>query len=667
MLFRPSAQALTCLALSGLILLLAGLWHPAPAWAGELRIATQADRIDLNSHFDHAVDSSRTAGADQMAAPGIAWERTGRQSFGYSHDVHWFRLVLRRDQTAPASWILRLGRPYLDEVTVYIGDLGTAMDAPPHWRRVALGDHVRASARPLRDRLFSVDLDLPADREVTLMIRVESTSSVMLDARMVTPERFAEQFGGESLMFGLFFGALGVLVLLHLTLGNWIGDRAHMYYGAFALTQFVGYLFIDGYGTLIFDLGWPRMPDGVQSLCNFLGAATATAMWIHILRLRELHPRTLRIAQGLIAFHLFLAAIGWGRLYALAATLAVPVNLCAIVIAVMLSLRQLRNAPRNGPLLCYFLAVVTVGVGFVFHHFGILGLATATEMPENILQISSLAHMAFLSLGLIYRIRHLERERSAARALAAEAAVRADGQRAMVAMLSHEFRSPLATIHSAAQMIRFRQPELEDSSSQRLERIEDTARGLSALIDVFLAGEALEQGRFALDRRPCAVADLVAAVLRLLGPPARRVVVAPFAAIDIDADRHLLAVALRNCLANALAYSPGESPVRLSVIASGQTVDIVIADSGPGMSTADLQNVGKPFFRGGAAKGTVGSGLGLSMVRNIAQAHRGRMRIDSALGQGTAVTLSLPRQCPEAEPPERADETRAAAIVAAPA
>ena len=94
-------------------------------------------------------------------------------------------------------------------------------------------------------------------------------------------------------------------------------------------------------------------------------------------------------------------------------------------------------------------------------------------------------------------------------------------------------------------------------------------------------------------------------------------------------------------LDNALRYSPGGSPITVEARRAGAEVTVAIRDGGIGIPAADLPHVFDRFVRGSNAL-PGGTGLGLPVARAIAEAHGGRLSIDSSEGQGTCVTLILP-------------------------
>jgi len=111
----------------------------------------------------------------------------------------------------------------------------------------------------------------------------------------------------------------------------------------------------------------------------------------------------------------------------------------------------------------------------------------------------------------------------------------------------------------------------------------------------------------------------------------------------IRADREAIGRALWNLLDNAAKYAPG-SAVLVTTAASGGTVRIAVRDEGPGIPPGRHEDVFKEFVRanGAAAKAVGGTGLGLAMVRRIAEAHGGRASVESTSGHGATFTIELP-------------------------
>lgn len=210
---------------------------------------------------------------------------------------------------------------------------------------------------------------------------------------------------------------------------------------------------------------------------------------------------------------------------------------------------------------------------------------------------------------------------------------------AFASRAAHELRTPLHTIALALHVLRN-----HPGQPTALERAEASARRLAQTIDDILrfsrAGGAPEPGG------ACAVQAVVDAVAAELGPSAveaglELVTDAPADLGVAMAEGHLRTV-LQNLVGNALKYGRSAGG-RVAVRAEGQGgwVALTVSDSGPGIPRDALSRVFEPFFRGSTQ--AEGYGLGLPTVKRLVEAHGGLVRLTSAPGQGTTVTVQLPR------------------------
>ena len=121
--------------------------------------------------------------------------------------------------------------------------------------------------------------------------------------------------------------------------------------------------------------------------------------------------------------------------------------------------------------------------------------------------------------------------------------------------------------------------------------------------------------------------------------------------VAVLGDPQQLSLALGNLISNAVAYSPEESTVAVSVMVERQTVDITVADEGVGIPGPELARIFERFYRVDPARhrSTGGTGLGLSIVKHVAASHGGEVKVWSEPGRGSSFTLRLPRP-PSAEP-----------------
>ncbi len=119
--------------------------------------------------------------------------------------------------------------------------------------------------------------------------------------------------------------------------------------------------------------------------------------------------------------------------------------------------------------------------------------------------------------------------------------------------------------------------------------------------------------------------------------------VLPADAVDVAADRRALKQITLNLLSNAVKFTPSGGSVTVTLETIGPYLEVVVSDTGVGIAPEDLKRLGRPFEQaGGVEQRAQGTGLGLSLVRALAELHNGRMSMDSTLGEGSAVTVRLP-------------------------
>jgi two-component system, OmpR family, sensor histidine kinase KdpD len=236
----------------------------------------------------------------------------------------------------------------------------------------------------------------------------------------------------------------------------------------------------------------------------------------------------------------------------------------------------------------------------------------------------------------------LERARGAEAAARAQAAQESGQLRAtMLDALAHEFKTPLTSMKVAAADLR---ANAQGEGNRELAAIldEDLDR-LQALVNDTVSMVRVDAGVFSLRPERVRVVDLVASTLRQFEArlEGRHVATLVPDSLTVHGDRELLGLALRQLLDNAVKYSPQNSAIEIA--ASGcDTIDIGVRNSGPPIPEREQARLFERFYRGSAARHLPGTGMGLAIVRQIAEAHRGSIRVRSAPDAGTAFVMSLP-------------------------
>jgi two-component system, OmpR family, sensor histidine kinase KdpD len=245
----------------------------------------------------------------------------------------------------------------------------------------------------------------------------------------------------------------------------------------------------------------------------------------------------------------------------------------------------------------------------------------------------------------VYAATALEQGRLTAVAEAARPIAEADRVRtALLAAVSHDLRTPLASAKAAVTSLRSHDIEWEaEDHDELLATADESLDKLARLVDNLLDMSRLQAGALAIFPRPADLAEIVARSLDDLGPAARTVTVSiPDRLPEVAVDPGILERVIANLTANALRYSPPGSPPTLSGSVLKDRVELRVIDRGPGIPQEHRDHMYVPFQRLGDTDNTTGVGLGLALSRGLTEAMGGTLEADETPGGGLTMTLSLP-------------------------
>jgi cell cycle sensor histidine kinase DivJ len=223
------------------------------------------------------------------------------------------------------------------------------------------------------------------------------------------------------------------------------------------------------------------------------------------------------------------------------------------------------------------------------------------------------------------------------------------GKSRFLANMSHELRTPLNTIMGFSDIMKARLfGPMPTKYGEYAELIHESGRHLLDLINDLLDMSKIEAERFQLHVEELDARDPVSAALRLMRTQADSAGLSLRAALppeplDVEADARALKQIALNLLSNAIKFTPRGGQVTVTLSRQDDGLELVVADTGVGIAPEDLTRLGRPYEQAGdAGQRAGGTGLGLSLVRGLAQLHGGDMIIESTLGEGATVTVRLP-------------------------
>jgi two-component system sensor histidine kinase KdpD len=239
----------------------------------------------------------------------------------------------------------------------------------------------------------------------------------------------------------------------------------------------------------------------------------------------------------------------------------------------------------------------------------------------------------------------IERARSVEEASRLEAARQSEALKsALLDALAHDLKTPLTSIKGAVTHLMAKKRDAEEE--ELLALANEEADRLNSLVAEVVAMARIEAGKLHPERRPHAVADIVAASLKELeGPLADRPVQVdlPAALPPADVNFEFIQQAVKQLLDNAVKYSPPGSPVSISAQLKNDRIVVSVADRGRGIDEQEQSGIFDKFYRGRESRYEVeGMGLGLSIAKGIVEAHGGKIWVASQPGSGSVFSFSLP-------------------------
>lgn len=214
-----------------------------------------------------------------------------------------------------------------------------------------------------------------------------------------------------------------------------------------------------------------------------------------------------------------------------------------------------------------------------------------------------------------------------------------------VSMASHEFRTPLTTILSSANLIgKYAESDQQISREKHVDRITKSVQNLTNILNDFLSLEKLESGALGISKNELDLKELLEEISDEMGGTFKegQEIQLTCESIILNSDEHILRNILFNLISNASKYSPVSARIEILAKQEKDHVCIKVKDVGMGIPKEEQKNLFERFFRAGNVTNIQGTGLGLNIVRKYVDLLGGKIEFESTEGVGSTFELKLP-------------------------
>lgn len=567
----------------------------------------------------------------------------GFLNLGYSVSTSWLTFSLDNDTAVPLSPYLSLSPPLLDQLDVYL-QVGSDPYSTQSYRLLRLGDHIPQAEKPLAYPQPVVPLHLPAGSVQRIFIRVKTTSSHTLSAKlMVEPALVREMSRNIALQAGYLAIALA-LTAINLTIALHLRSAVHSFFAAYLVALCVSNLGIEGMIVVVAPGLAHHLSDwlagsGVGFAFTFLSLCA-----VQLFRTAERHRVADVYLKALSVLGVGVCLASGSAWFGRLAGALFAGGLALSVVLPWLAWRMMVFGERTTGRI-FLLAFCASAIGAMITFSRLLGVLPNTQFTYYAHQFASVANMILMTLGLSQRILSAERtareaqartlehaellagemtvelrdrQRRLQDALGREQAAR-EAQSQFIDLVAHEYRTPLSIIKTNLEILELRHGQAP--TPQRLDVMRQAVGRLEEIFDKSLEGEdwgAAEPVRF---RRIDLSAFLTAAAQRqeTVAALSRRVEYDGLGQLWIRADAKLLRTLIDNLLGNAAKYAVGDEAIGIVLAASEDWATLTVRNRcAPGLPE-NPEELLERGARGSNAADQAGRGIGLFLVRQMAE------------------------------------------------
>lgn len=562
----------------------------------------------------------------------------GPINIGYDRAVYWLRLPLH--SSTSGTYLLVIS-PALDLAKAFIvrGDRVEVLHT---------GSHLAYEVRDVPAPAAVFRVNLVAGEPVTVYVRASSRNTLSFAPRLYAPEVFAAQARAAGLAEGLFYGVTLTLVLSNLLLFVGLRDSAQLWYVVFQLGVVATWAALDELPARFGLPGAEHWGSHSEIVCVSFAAIGGVGFARTFLCTRETMPRGDR---ALVGIAIVAGSLGLSGMFTASRTIQQVGNVVVMTWSftmLLVGVIAVRRRARNAVFFLLAWCLMLVGVALATLRsmgFPSTGVFSSHELGVAAPKLGSAVEAIVLAVGLAVRVDRLRRDRArAVEAVLAERAARAEALERLVGGVAHEIGNPLNFIVGGASVLAGEIPRDHARGVRALGVVREGAERIRRIVDnlrQYARAKDVPRGATRADEELATALELAA---DRLASQRIEVVRAIERVPCVQARPGEVGQVLANLVANACDAMPDGGRLRVACTRDGAGVDVVVADSGPGVPEEARGAIFQPFFTTRAA----GTGLGLAISAEIARRHGGELRLlergDPRAGGlgGAAFLLRLP-------------------------
>lgn len=663
--------------LQRLLLLLIGLWSCAALWAEPITLAANTQAITLSKDIEYFADPSleyTLADIQYEAKRGVnRWQNANGfiPNYGFTNAAYWVKVTLN-NQSKQRDWVLHFEYPLMDTLQLY------TLDSQNNYElRYTTGDAYPFSQRPIKDRGFALPIELKPQQEQIIYLRLQSRDSMIISMSLLTPDAFRGEQQNESFWFGMYYGAVLIILLFNAYLYLILKDRNHLHYvavlGCYALIE----LSLNGMGTVYF---WGEFPEIAKRIRPFAISTFALASFVLTKSFLDISKVTLGKVNLDPLFFGFIGLTLIGAVlfpFTLSIQLSMIVAFIAAPVMYGAGIYTWRQGSRLGK---YFTlgwsGLVLGGMVSVLRAFDVLPVNFWTTYGA---QLGSIATLLILNNALTDRMHLLQQESDKSQQLRlleqeetnrlldqkvrdrtealllkteeaervkqqAETAVRAKSE--FLANMSHEVRTPMNGVIGMTQLLA--DTPLNTEQEHYINTIQSSSEALLRIINDILDYSKIEAGKLDIEHTNFNLHQLLKECVLLFALPAKerglpiKTDIMPSVPCWMVGDPTRIRQVIINMLGNAYKFTERGAVTLRAYLredkgSEGVLIQFEIQDTGIGITTEQRERLFQSFSQADSSvtRKYGGTGLGLAISRSLVRLMNGDIGVKSIPSQGS--------------------------------